>query len=101
MDMRQRTRDELNRMIQVVRDDAEAAGEHDHKVSESVDKVISLEQTAESTHQAVIAALERIEKGTFGQCQTCGGLIPLARLEAIPFTAFCVECESKLEADAK
>ncbi|MEX1027400.1 MAG: hypothetical protein WD049_05250 [Candidatus Paceibacterota bacterium] len=38
LEMRNRSRPESNRVIVVVLDDAEAAGEHDRKVSESVDK---------------------------------------------------------------
>src|SRR6476659_3796876 len=38
------------------------------------------------------AALERMEQGTFGICESCGQPITSARLEAIPFTRFCVKC---------
>jgi RNA polymerase-binding transcription factor DksA len=37
-------------------------------------------------------ALNRIDRGTFGLCETCGQPIASARLEAIPFTRFCVKC---------
>jgi RNA polymerase-binding transcription factor DksA len=80
-------------MIQVVLEDAEAAGEHDRKVSESVDKEIVLERTEETIRTAVIDALQRIEDGTYGKCHQCGGAIPKARLDAIPFTPYCVKCE--------
>jgi RNA polymerase-binding transcription factor DksA len=84
-------------MIQVVLDDAEAAGEHDHQVSESVDKELSLEKTEESIRNAVIAALQRIDDGTYGQCVGCGARIGKARLDALPFTPYCVDCERRLE----
>jgi RNA polymerase-binding transcription factor DksA len=42
------------------------------------------------------AALERIEKGTFGLCENCGRSIVHARLEAIPYTRFCVLCAKQL-----
>jgi DnaK suppressor protein len=42
-------------------------------------------------------ALERIEDGTFGQCDECGGAIPKSRLEAIPYAARCVRCASQRE----
>ena len=41
------------------------------------------------------SALERIESGTFGTCQTCGKPIAPERLEAIPWAADCVECHSR------
>jgi RNA polymerase-binding transcription factor DksA len=37
-------------------------------------------------------ALNRIENGSFGACESCGQQIAAARLEAIPFTRFCVKC---------
>ena len=43
-------------------------------------------------------ALERIEKGTFGICETCGEDITLKRLKARPVTSQCIECKSKEEA---
>ena len=40
----------------------------------------------------VRAALDRLEDGAFGLCETCGDRIAAARLEAIPYTRFCVKC---------
>jgi RNA polymerase-binding transcription factor DksA len=37
-------------------------------------------------------ALNRLENGNFGVCESCGKSITPARLEAIPFTRFCVKC---------
>jgi DnaK suppressor protein len=42
-------------------------------------------------------ALERIDDGTYGQCETCGAKIPKARLEAIPYAELCVRCASQQE----
>jgi DnaK suppressor protein len=44
----------------------------------------------------VVAALRRLEEGTFGTCEGCGKSIPKGRLEAIPYARFCVECAEKL-----
>jgi RNA polymerase-binding transcription factor DksA len=38
------------------------------------------------------AALERIEQGTFGRCETCGGAIGKQRLFAMPASRFCIHC---------
>ena len=48
--------------------------------------------------EQVDAALARIEDGTYGQCEVCGHAIPKARLDAIPYAAFCVKCASRQEA---
>jgi DnaK suppressor protein len=43
----------------------------------------------------VLAALARIEQGSYGECVDCRGLVPEPRLEARPATARCVPCQSK------
>ena len=37
-------------------------------------------------------ALRRIDEGTYGKCESCGQAIAKPRLEAIPYTRFCVKC---------
>jgi DnaK suppressor protein len=39
-------------------------------------------------------ALEKIEKGTFGQCIECGDEIEVKRLKALPYALKCMSCES-------
>lgn len=46
----------------------------------------------------VKAALERIEDGSFGVCDTCGGEISFKRLQARPVTTQCIDCKKKEEA---
>lgn len=40
-------------------------------------------------------ALEKLAKGTYGLCDSCGKPIPLARLEAIPQANLCLECKAR------
>jgi DnaK suppressor protein len=47
--------------------------------------------------QMVEAALERMRDGEFGECISCGKEINLKRLEAVPWTRHCIECQEKLE----
>ena len=42
-------------------------------------------------------ALKRIEIGTYGVCEMSGEKIPQARLEALPFARFTIECQEQLE----
>lgn len=49
------------------------------------------------TLQMVEAALNRIREGTFGECISCGNEINPKRLEAVPWTRYCIECQEKLE----
>ena len=45
----------------------------------------------------VDGALARIREGTFGECISCGKEINAKRLEAVPWTRHCIECQEKLE----
>jgi RNA polymerase-binding transcription factor len=42
-------------------------------------------------------ALQRLERGEYGNCEECGGPIGLARLRATPEATTCVECQGSLE----
>jgi RNA polymerase-binding protein DksA len=42
-------------------------------------------------------ALAKIDNGTYGVCEDCGGEIPLVRLQALPFATQCIECKRKAE----
>lgn len=42
-------------------------------------------------------AIEAIQNGTYGECELCGGKIPVARLQALPHTPCCIECQRKYE----
>jgi DnaK suppressor protein len=63
--------------------DAEASG---RDVAER-----ALQATLE-TIRDIEAALHRAELGTYGQCERCGGAIPAARLEVVPYASHCVQC---------
>jgi len=42
-------------------------------------------------------ALTRIKNGSYGECEICGGKIPLARLNALPYATSCIECQRAAE----
>jgi len=45
----------------------------------------------------VETALQRIREGAFGECVNCSNEINAKRLEAVPWTRYCIECQEKLE----
>ncbi len=47
--------------------------------------------------QMIQQALDRIEDESFGECQHCGKEIGKKRLEALPWTPYCIECQEKVE----
>jgi DnaK suppressor protein len=54
----------------------------------------SIRQVQRGELSELDSALERIEKGTYGTCQRCGGAVGRQRLRAIPEARFCIECVS-------
>ena len=42
-------------------------------------------------------ALGRIDDGSYGKCEECGGEIGIERLKARPVTTLCIECKTKEE----
>ncbi len=58
---------------------------------------ISLAATENSSVFEIDDALRRIEEGTYGVCEECGGGIERVRLEALPFVRLCIGCQSETE----
>ena len=58
---------------------------------------LSLLGNEEDVLDQIETALERIEKGNYGQCEACGRKVVQARLEAMPYVALCVRCASQRE----
>jgi DnaK suppressor protein len=42
-------------------------------------------------------ALGRLKQGTYGVCEGCQKKIPVARLNALPFSTTCIECQREME----
>ena len=61
------------------------------------DNTLRLMDNEEEVLEMIEGALERIEAGVYGSCQECEGRIPKMRLNALPYTPYCVKCASKLE----
>ena len=60
------------------------------------DRTEALLQSARSQRDEVLAALARIDDGTYGHCVDCGNQIRQERLDARPDAARCVSCQAKL-----
>lgn len=63
-----------------------------HRTAETAEVLALVEQLA-AHRKEVVAALERIDAGTFGTCERCGKGIPAERLEALPTATLCVSCK--------
>src|SRR5436305_7796829 len=42
-------------------------------------------------------ALLRLKQGTYGACESCSAKIPVSRLNALPYTTLCIDCQRELE----
>ena len=61
-------------------------------------EISAMQQTqAENLLRAINGALDQIDAGTFGECRNCGQEIGLKRLEAIPWTRYCITCQELID----
>lgn len=59
------------------------------------EKELSIEQNTVDLLGKVERALDNIEKGHYGTCESCGKAIPMARLDVLPYATLCVDCARK------
>lgn len=95
---------ELRRMVSRTEQDGRAAD--DEATQDIADRAASSYNKEFLFHQSnndrqllamVEGALDRIREGSFGECISCGREINPKRLEAVPWTRHCIECQEKLE----
>jgi len=86
--------------------EGEASASGDAEVRDFTDAATASQGTSEAFGEASILsqtleevqdALGRIEDGSYGKCTVCGREIAPARLEAIPWTPYCLEDQEKLD----
>src|SRR6201988_461165 len=61
------------------------------------DFALSLLSQEQDALYEIEEALKRVDAGTYGICEMSGKPIPHARLEAIPFARYTVECQTQIE----
>ena len=54
-----------------------------------------VDEAAKRELAEIEAALQRIEQGSYGSCQACGGPMGLQRMRAIPEARYCVGCSGQ------
>lgn len=54
-------------------------------------KNLAMDEHHEDQIAKIDSALKAIEEGTYGKCAECGKEIPVERLEAVPYTLYCVD----------
>jgi len=61
------------------------------------ERLVTISDDMQDILAQVNAALERMDEGTFGVCDSCGRKIGEERLEAFPYVALCIECQTRTE----
>lgn len=72
--------------------------EHSHEHSGSGGGTATMNTTrmeTETRYAAILAALDRMEKGTYGPCTECGDIIAFGRLLVMPEATHCVGCHPR------
>jgi len=97
---RHETRQILCRMDQEAQSlDAESTKDSADRCVISVSKESLFERSSQrrTVLRLIEAALKRISDGSFGICAGCGDQIQDQRLQALPWTQFCLRCQGQLE----
>jgi DnaK suppressor protein len=84
---------ELDNLLKVT-EEVEVGDQVDSANDEICSQLVEIEsrELAQIEH-----ALQRIALGVYGRCEACGGRIPAARLNALPYTNRCIKCERENE----
>ncbi|HAZ15358.1 MAG: RNA polymerase-binding transcription factor [Chlamydiae bacterium GWC2_50_10] len=87
---------------QEVKSNEETRGYSQHQADEGTDdfdRTISLNLTGQEVKvlRQVERALEKIDEGTYGICDVSGEVIPLKRLEAVPYATMTVKAQEEQE----
>lgn len=95
-------RDQLNTTIRKKKEEAipeaEVGDEGDVAMrSLSRDLVFEVTDNEHRLLEEVEAGLRRIEKNTYGICEANGEKISIARLKAIPYARYCINCQGRFE----
>ena len=69
------------------------------QIKSALDREMTMNQLDARAHliQDIRAALDAINDGTYGLCESCEEHIPLKRLNAVPWARRCVRCQMDVE----
>lgn len=104
LEMRRQVLREMSEDLKQGREGAKDEGMDTYDLaSEERDREISflLTDRERDKVQAIQEALERVEEGTYGMCESCEAEISEGRLTALPFTRMCVNCQAEHEKEAR
>jgi RNA polymerase-binding protein DksA len=94
---REETLGEISRFRAVLKNELDADPEEGDPDLYEREKTLALLRNLEEKLYSLTHALAKIDDGTYGNCEICGEDIGVERLEALPYTAYCLKCKSLVE----
>ncbi|HUG91659.1 MAG TPA: TraR/DksA family transcriptional regulator [Planctomycetaceae bacterium] len=106
VDLRDRLKADIAGHLEAIQEAVRAPGDDVDVTShpadrdiEGLDTEVELGQRQHAILGQVEAALDRIDHGSYGRCESCGQEIASARLNALPYAGLCIRCEELAEAE--
>lgn len=97
----EQVKEELQKVIEASEEDTDTGNSIDEldQATELIEKMTGFAVSSNFHHNMleVEEALNRIKNKTFGKCTNCHKEIPLKRLQVLPFTKFCIDCQRESE----
>lgn len=94
-------RDELRRMLGLEMTSTEGGkGDSGDVANDDAERELSTQLAALESRELlkIERAIDAIRTGRYGTCEVCERRIPVARLNALPYTPYCIDCQRKQEA---
>jgi DnaK suppressor protein len=88
---------EISRLRDVLKYELEADPEEGDPDLYEREKTLALLRNLEEKQYSLSSALGRMDDDTYGRCEICGQQISPERLEALPYTSYCVQCKALVE----
>jgi DnaK suppressor protein len=88
---------EISRLRDVLKYELEADPEEGDPDLYEREKTLALLRNLEEKQYSLSSALARMDDDTYGRCEICGQQISPERLEALPYTSYCVKCKALVE----
>lgn len=88
---------EIHRLQEMLRSELEPDPEEGDPDLYEREKTLALLDNLEEKQYSLSRALARMDDGIYGKCEICGNEIAAERLEALPYTTYCLGCKSLIE----
>ncbi|MHB9148609.1 MAG: TraR/DksA family transcriptional regulator [Thermoleophilia bacterium] len=102
LEERERVLREIDSLEENLSDPSSEASEENHHRSHMAESAaftldrqmeLTLDENARHVLGRIDRALEKLESGTYGMCDSCGKKIDAGRLKAAPYAGLCIDCQ--------